>query len=130
VGRRRNRVSTDVPKADNAPLRDGPFRHPRGNFRRFSAEIGKSFPFSRCRMTGRRADMIRRRFFLITAFVLSAVAPLSPLPAQGAAASAQLQLARQAISTGDQQVTQAAVDPASTGAQATVLDADDEPSKG
>jgi len=76
--------------------------------------------------------MIRRRFFLITAFVLSAVAPLSPLPAQGAAASAQLQLqlARQAISTGDQQVTQAAVDPASTGAQATVLDADDEPSQG
>jgi L,D-transpeptidase catalytic domain len=40
--------------------------------------------------------MIRWRFFLITAFVLSAAAPLSPLPAQGAAASAQLQLAKQA----------------------------------
>jgi len=40
--------------------------------------------------------MILKRYFLVTAFVLLAAAPLSPLPAQGAAASAQLQLARQA----------------------------------
>jgi hypothetical protein len=40
--------------------------------------------------------MILKRSFLVTAFVLLAAAPLSPLPAQGAAASAELQLARQA----------------------------------
>jgi hypothetical protein len=60
------------------------------------AETGKSFPFSAPRIAGKLAVMIARPPLLLAASLVLAAAPSSRLPAQGAAASAQLELAKQA----------------------------------